>query len=361
MKGEGLQTRSAEQVERRRAIIEAERKRVQARVGDDHEVREFWTDFPFTKQAASGDQAGPDDVIRVDGYASTWVEDRDLERVHPSAFDDTLESYMSKNPIMLWQHNHDWPIGTVVDAKTDDTGLLVAGDVQPPDSGEEGWAVSAHSKIRRGIVRTFSIGGFFSRALVEEPDPEVVITSVDLFEISVVSVPSNPDSIFEAAARAFKTSNAKSVGINTLGHHGKALEQVEQLLGVVSLTDPDLLLMNEDERKARFGELMERWPTELGYDDFRDAVSAFNDGDVMLSLERSTAVMDRLYLPGGTLSGTVAKAGRVLSKSNENKLRQAHEAIGEVLAKVDDAPTVEDAEDPAPVDHDEVSEGASTS
>lgn len=301
----------------------------------DQATREkFYVDVPFTKAADTADG------VRVVGYASTWVKDRDGERVHPQAFDDTLEGYLSKNPIMLWQHNHNWPIGNVAKAEVDDSGLLIEGLVPPPAQGEEGWAVSAFSKVKAGIVRTFSIGGFFNRTLGKElsdgEEPDVVIDQVDLFEVSIVSVPSNPDSVFAAAAKAFAV-NGRERTVSE-GSHGKALEQVEQLLGVKSITDPDLATMSEEERRERFDELVASWPAELGYDDFRAVENvAVKDGS-LVALPGVADLMDRLYHPRPEL----VKAGRVLSKNNEGKLRAARDKLDEVLKQVEEAPEVDE-------------------
>ena len=65
--------------------------------------------------------------ILTRGYGSTWIEDRDGEFVHPNAFDKSLQPFLDDNPIMLWQHNMDWPLGKFLDAATDSYGLDMLG------------------------------------------------------------------------------------------------------------------------------------------------------------------------------------------------------------------------------------------
>src|SRR5215471_11719451 len=78
----------------------------------------FYADVPFMRTLVDG--KGPIDTSEIPGaqkgdiitrgYGSTWMEDRDKEFVSPSAFDETLPIFLKTNPMMLWQHNMDWPL-----------------------------------------------------------------------------------------------------------------------------------------------------------------------------------------------------------------------------------------------------------
>lgn len=304
------------------------------------EREKFFVDIPFTKAATT--EKGELELV---GYASTWVKDRDGERIDPHAFDDTIESYLSKNPIVLWQHDHNCPLGNIKEAVVDENGLKVTAIVPKPVEGEAPWAHTAYAKIAAGIVRTFSIGGYFERELRPPADGDmfdydlmdIVIVRVDLYETSCVSVPANPDSIFEAAKKAFGDSDPAEM----LDERKRAaLKQVEQLLGMKDISDPELAGMTDEEREERFDLLIKGWDNSIGYDDYRVIDQLVEGEKFAQALPLTTALNDKLYLPSGTDSDTV-KAGRILSKANQSKLEKASELLSEVLVQVEERPEVD--------------------
>lgn len=310
------------------ALLEAKKER-----------EKFFVDVPFTKAATSS--TGELELV---GYASTWVKDRDGERIDPHAFDDTIEEYLSKNPIVLWQHDHNCPLGYIKEAIVDENGLKVVAIIPKPEEGEAPWAVTAYSKISAGIVKTFSIGGYFERELRPPSDGDyfdydlmdIVIVRIDLYETSCVSVPANADSIFEAAKKAF-ADHDPSAELDE--RRRAALKQVEQLLGMKDVTDPELSGMSDDERRERFGILIKGWDGSIGYDDYRVAQTIFDKGAFKTAKPMVEALQTALYMPSGSEAST--KAGRVLSKANQGKLEKAMELLGEVVGQVGEAPEVQ--------------------
>jgi HK97 family phage prohead protease len=290
----------------------------------------FYVDVPFTKAVTSkGD-------LVLTGYGSTWVQDRDGEFVLPTAFDKTLPIFLAKNPILLWQHNFDTPLGVVTSAVTDSTGLDVVATVRKPVAGEDGWKFSAYEDIKAGIVRTFSIGGWFTRDIL---GGQPVIIEVELWELSVVSVPSNPDSIFSAAVKSLNGEHRPALS-------QKAIDQMQQLLGLQAISDPELHRMAPELRRARYDELALLYRRAgkhaPDYDSWRTvakAVMAADDGAPMdAATTRGTIEVIR---QARGLVDADTKAGRVLSRANEAKLqsahdaaKQAHETIGDVLSLV---------------------------
>mgnify|MGYP002684097139 CR=1 FL=1 len=77
--------------------------------------RPFAVDFAFTKQVSRAKGANEGDLV-LSGYASTWVQDRDGDWVDPAAFDNSLKDYLSKNPMMLYQHDQKKPLGQITEA-----------------------------------------------------------------------------------------------------------------------------------------------------------------------------------------------------------------------------------------------------
>lgn len=136
-----------------------------------------------------------DGSLLLRGYASVFTQDRDRETVQPGAIKTALEAYMT-NPILLWQHNAERPIGFIRQAFVDAKGLMVDAVVPAPAPGSEPWHVKAFHDLKAGLVRCFSIGGLFRKQAAN-------IIGMDLMEISCVSVPANPSAIFEVVQKAF--------------------------------------------------------------------------------------------------------------------------------------------------------------
>jgi HK97 family phage prohead protease len=304
--------------------------------------KEFRADVPFTKSSTN-----EDGDLELVGYASTWVQDRDGDYVDPKAFDAHLGPYLAKNPILLYQHDMRKPLGSVDSATVDANGLFVRCTVPKPDPSEEDWKHTAYHSAKRGTLRTFSIGGFFSFDVenIGEDDEKWIIREVELLEISVVSIPSNPDSIFEAAVKAAKGLGARSAK----RMHEKAFAQMLQLLGIEELTDPDLCAMDEQQQADRFAGLGRLYEEVSGrtapdYEAYRDIVAPLEeDADLIEKMRVLAAVSDlvsELYAPPTEMEG--AKAGRVLSKSNEDKLRAAKTLLDEILVQVDEQPSADE-------------------
>jgi HK97 family phage prohead protease len=275
----------------------------------------LWVDVPFTKAPAakSGD-------ITLSGYASTWGLDRDEELVAKDAFDKSLGDYLSKNPMVLWQHNMDWPIGSVTSGRTDDTGLYVTATIPDPGPSAADWQKGAYTAVKTGVVRTFSIGGYMKRDVKAGPDgPVFYIVEVELFETSIVSIPANADSLFEAAMKAFKGERP--------GLAAKAVTQMEQLLGFKALTDPELADMDAAEREERYAMLSVLFERAYGVeppalDSWEKVDAARKAGANPLNVARAALLLGKAFY-NPEPSAEDQKAGRAISAANKQKLEAA--------------------------------------
>lgn len=123
-----------------------------------------------------------------------------------------LERY-ANNPIVLFGHNTRDPscvIGTASDVKVDGGALkaritLVGEEVNPE-------AERVFKLMRAGALRGISVGFLpHSYGWAKVSDQEVfVLDDNELFEISVVSVPANPDALAQLHAKARQEYEAKS-------------------------------------------------------------------------------------------------------------------------------------------------------
>ena len=130
-------------------------------------------------------------AVEISWYASTKDKDRWWDVVEPKAFASALERYMT-NPIVLLQHKADKPIGVVESADIDDNWLYIKAKI----SQNTDWVVDL---IKNGVLRAFSI--WYSvkdyetdvRELADwSYDMTNIIKDLELYEISVVSIPMNP-------------------------------------------------------------------------------------------------------------------------------------------------------------------------
>ena len=135
-----------------------------------------------------------DDVIRIKGFANKYkddngqiVVDRSQESVLPSAY--KIENFM-KNPILLYQHNSNQPIGKVININLTDKGLEIEAEVYKEANP------SVFALIQKGVLKSFSIGFLGKDFIYDEKKDIWYWTDVELLEVSVVSVPDNQDSLF---------------------------------------------------------------------------------------------------------------------------------------------------------------------
>jgi HK97 family phage prohead protease len=134
-----------------------------------------------------------DGTLSIKGWANRYsvngeeIVDRDSEVIFPSAYD---LSNFQKNPIMLYMHDRMAPIGKVTDIGVTNEGLYIEGEVYSGVNKE------VYTAIEKGVLQTFSIG-FRGKQGVYNPDSDIYYyTNVELYEVSVVTVPANQDSVF---------------------------------------------------------------------------------------------------------------------------------------------------------------------
>lgn len=137
------------------------------------------------------DNENPD--IYIEGYANFGAKDRVGDLIDPSVWteSDSLNNF-KKNPILLFNHNYDEPVGTVeeVDARSD--GLFIRAKITAA-------AGKVYRLIADGVLKAFSVGFRLKDARWIAETETFLITKVELLEVSVVSVPCQQDSVFSLA------------------------------------------------------------------------------------------------------------------------------------------------------------------
>ncbi|MBI4395882.1 MAG: HK97 family phage prohead protease [Elusimicrobia bacterium] len=127
--------------------------------------------------------------FHVRGYASTSDLDAQNDLILPEALQEASEDLM-RNSTVLLNHQLDRAIGRVTEAQWDGHGLLI--DVLISKTEPE-----VIEKVREGILNKFSIRGQIlekEKKYVPKLDRMVnVIRRLSLVEVSLVSVPANPE------------------------------------------------------------------------------------------------------------------------------------------------------------------------
>lgn len=127
------------------------------------------------------------------GYGSVFgTEDSYNEVVLPGAFAESLKEHASKGtlPAMLWQHNPSDPIGVFTEMREDERGLYCEGQL----CIEATMGASAYALLKAGAIRGLSIGYRLSHAPNYDEENDVwQLTAIDLWEVSLVTFPANPD------------------------------------------------------------------------------------------------------------------------------------------------------------------------
>ena len=136
------------------------------------------------KRDTSGD-------LYIEGMASTNDPDRVGDIVFPKAWENGLNDF-KKNPIILFNHNYDRPIGKATELEITPKGLRIKARISKA-------AKEIAELIEDGILGAFSVGFLVEDADYNEKTGGLDITKASLLETSVVSVPMNQDAIFNVA------------------------------------------------------------------------------------------------------------------------------------------------------------------
>lgn len=126
--------------------------------------------------------------ITIEGYASTNDGDRQGDVVPSSVWEKGLQNYL-KNPIILAYHQHDEPIGRMVEHRVDDKGLWIKARISAA-------AEDVFNLVKDGVLTAFSIGFRILDAEYNAATELFIIKELELHEISVVSVPANQNTLF---------------------------------------------------------------------------------------------------------------------------------------------------------------------
>jgi HK97 family phage prohead protease len=144
--------------------------------------------IPFTVKAAS------DGYMYIEGVANKAVVDRGNDMIDPKAWD--LKNYV-KNPVLLYNHDRDKIIGRAVDIKPQEDGLHVRARIS---KSRDSMVSYVRDMIEEGMINAFSVG-FSAKDSEKTKDGVNTIKAAELYEVSVVSIPMNQESLFSVTMK----------------------------------------------------------------------------------------------------------------------------------------------------------------
>jgi HK97 family phage prohead protease len=276
----------------------------------------------FSVRAEGG---GP---VRIAGYANKFGLDSYGTRIDPGTC--RLDRF-NKNGILLFNHNVDSPVGKVTKVECREDGVFVECEISQSTNERVSYV---RDLVREGCLKTFSIR--FDPEAKMEKDTEnpgnYIIKDWELQEVSIVSLPAQPDSTFSLRHARGVLANCR-----TLDEARKAVLNVRGVK--VAKCVKDAIKMASDGGVSE-EELMEKLHDACGLD--AAGLAAVLDGEVTPVPDQFIqACVDLLGCSKEELDGLNAEDVESSAKPAENP-SEAERAEG------DAPPPVEPGKEPAP-------------
>lgn len=151
----------------------------------DHKNYSFEVDFKSIQEDERS--------VKFQGLASTFGNlDLTNDIVQKGAF---LKSLKRRMPKLLLQHNANIPIGKFVEAKETSEGLFVRGQLTKGVQASD----EAALLLKDGVLDSMSIG--YNVIDFEVSKDATLLKELDLFEISLVTFPANPEALVSGIKR----------------------------------------------------------------------------------------------------------------------------------------------------------------
>jgi len=179
--------------------------------------------------------------LKIEGYANTVTKDRTGDIILAEAWVKGIENYR-KNPVLLFQHKHEMPIGRVDKIKVDKQGIFVEATISKAAETQH----SIQSLIKDGALKSFSVGFKPGHTKYDNQLDCSKITELELMEISVVSVPANQDSLFRIR-KSFDSDIEYQDYMKSLTTEEVEVEDKGLKAGVTELSDGHYHTMEVDE------------------------------------------------------------------------------------------------------------------
>ena len=133
-----------------------------------------------------------DGSVKIRGMASTSEFDRAGDSISSDAWTKGGLKNFEKNPIILFNHDYNRPIGRATALKATSNGLEMEAKISKA-------AKDVVELVKDGVLGAFSVGFRVKDADYVEETDGLRIKDAELFEVSVVSVPCNQTATFSLA------------------------------------------------------------------------------------------------------------------------------------------------------------------
>jgi len=134
-----------------------------------------------------------DGSVKIRGMASTADFDRAGDSIRADAWGKGGLNNFKKNPIILFNHDYDRPIGRATGLDVTDNGLALEAKIS------KSAPAGVCDLVKDGVLGAFSVGFRVKDADYIEETDGLMIKDAELFEVSVVSVPCNQAATFSLA------------------------------------------------------------------------------------------------------------------------------------------------------------------
>ena len=177
-----------------------------------------------------------DGGIHICGMASTADFDRAGDTISSEAWTKGGLSNFEKNPIILFNHDYNHPIGRATGLKVTDNGLELKAKISKNATVPSG---NVSNLVKDGVLGAFSVGFRVKDADYLTETDGLKIKDAELFEVSVVSVPCNQSATF-SLAKSFDSmeeyNDFKKQFTNSVDLAGQPLAKTEDSEIAVSYT-----------------------------------------------------------------------------------------------------------------------------
>jgi len=137
-------------------------------------------------------QVNDEGDLRIKGFASTSDVDRSGDVIELSAWTKGGLKNFTTNPVILFNHDHNRPVGRAVKIEPSKNGLEIEAIISKA-------AGDVYNLVKDGVLGAFSVGFGIKDADIINETGGLLIKDAELFEVSVVSVPCNQAAIFSVA------------------------------------------------------------------------------------------------------------------------------------------------------------------
>jgi HK97 family phage prohead protease len=152
--------------------------------------------------------------------------DSDRDVIIQGAF---AKSLSKRKPKLLFQHKTDEPIGLIVDAYEDDTGLYVKCQINlETEKGAE-----TYSNLKMGVLDKMSIGFKTNDYEMDKVKGVRVLKELDLYEVSIVTFPANDMAEVDSVKNSSSPKDVEKA-LRDVGYSNKNAKHIISMFGIPS-------------------------------------------------------------------------------------------------------------------------------